>query len=83
MFVIDPIIRILGYDKGTDFSVDLGRKIAFLDKNKFPDYRFHLWQENFWIIEAKRPLSGCRWSLVQDRIPRRRDLSPDSSRGSS
>jgi hypothetical protein len=30
-FVIDPIVRILGYDKGTDFSVDLGRPIEFLD----------------------------------------------------
>lgn len=36
-FVIDPIVRILGYDKGTDFSVDLGRPIEFLDKKKFPD----------------------------------------------
>jgi hypothetical protein len=58
-FVIDPIVKILGYDKGTDFSVDLGRKIEFLDTNKFPDYRFHLWQENFWIIEAKRPRLGA------------------------
>ncbi|MFX8766430.1 hypothetical protein ABTM49_19490, partial [Acinetobacter baumannii] len=33
-FIIDPIVRILGYDKGTDFSVDHGRKIEFLDKNK-------------------------------------------------
>jgi hypothetical protein len=57
-FVIDPIVKVLGYDKGTDFSVDLGRRIEFLDKNKFPDYRFHLWQENFWIIEAKRPRLG-------------------------
>ncbi len=55
-FVIDPIVRILGYDKGTDFSVDLGRPIEFLDKKKFPDYRFNLWQENFWLIEAKRPI---------------------------
>lgn len=55
-FIIDPIVRVLGYDKGTDFSVDLGRPIEFLDKKKFPDYKFHLWQENFWLIEAKRPL---------------------------
>ncbi len=56
-FLIDPLVRLLGYDKGTDFSVDLGRPIEFLDKNKFPDYKFHLWQENFWLIEAKRPLT--------------------------
>jgi hypothetical protein len=54
-FVIDPIVRILGYRKGTDFSVDLGKRIEFLDKNRFPDYKFNLWQENFWLIEAKRP----------------------------
>jgi len=55
-YVIDPIVRILGYDKGTNFSTDLGRPIAFLDKNKFPDYKLNLWQENFWLIEAKRPM---------------------------
>ena len=55
-FVIDPIVRILGYDKATDFSVDLGRPIEFLEKKKFPDYKFNLWKENFWLIEAKRPL---------------------------
>jgi hypothetical protein len=54
-FVIDPIVRILGYKKGADFSVDLGKRIQFLDKNRFPDYKFNLWQENFWLIEAKRP----------------------------
>lgn len=56
-FVIDPIVRILGYDKGTDFSVDLGRSIEFLDKKKFPDYKLNLWKEDFWLIEAKRPLT--------------------------
>src|ERR1700747_135758 len=56
-FFIDPIVRILGYDKGTHFSVDLGRPIECLDKKKIPDYKFNLWQENFWLIEAKRPLS--------------------------
>lgn len=54
-YVIDPIVRILGYEKGTDFSVGLGKRIKFLDKNKFPDYKLNLWQENFWLIEAKRP----------------------------
>jgi hypothetical protein len=55
-FVIDPIVRLLGYDKDTDFSMDLGRPIEFLGKKRFPDYKFHLWKENFWVIEAKRPL---------------------------
>jgi hypothetical protein len=57
-FFINPIVEVLGYDKGTDFSVDLGKSIAYLDKNKFPDYKFNLWQENFWLIEAKRPSPG-------------------------
>lgn len=55
-FIVDPIVRLLGYVKETDFSVDLGRPIEFLGKKKFPDYKFHLWKENFWLIEAKRPL---------------------------
>jgi hypothetical protein len=57
--VIDPIVRILGYDKGTIFSVDLGHPLKFLDKNLYPDYQCTLWNENFWLIEAKRPRLGC------------------------
>jgi hypothetical protein len=56
--VIDPIVRILGYYKGTDFSVDLGRQIKILEKNRFPDYKFNLWDADFWLIEAKRPRHG-------------------------
>jgi hypothetical protein len=54
-FVIDPIVRLLGYEKGSRFSVDLERKLTFLGKNKFPDYKLNLWEEDFWLIEAKRP----------------------------
>jgi hypothetical protein len=54
-YVIDRIIRILGYDKGTVFSADLEHPVTFLGKNIFPDYRLTLWNENFWLIEAKRP----------------------------
>jgi hypothetical protein len=56
--VIDPIVRILGYYKGTDFSVDLGRQIKILEKNRFPDYKFNLWDADFWLVEAKRPRHG-------------------------
>lgn len=59
--VIDPIVRALGYTKGTDFSVDLERKIEFLGKNKFPDYKLNLWREDFWLIEAKRPRTENRF----------------------
>ncbi|MEI9978281.1 MAG: hypothetical protein WDN23_04650 [Edaphobacter sp.] len=58
-YVIDPIVRLLGYEKGTSFSPDLEKKVDFLDKRKFIDYKCTLWQENFWIIEAKRPLAGA------------------------
>jgi hypothetical protein len=34
-FVIDPIVRILGYKKGTDFSVDLGKRIEFSIRTGF------------------------------------------------
>lgn len=55
-FVIDPIVRVLGYGKGVAFSVDLERSMTFLGKRKRrPDYRFKLWEENFWLIEAKKP----------------------------
>ena len=56
--VIDPIVRILGYQKGTDFSVDLGRQLKILEKSRFPDYKFNLWDADFWLIEAKRPRHG-------------------------
>ncbi len=57
-FVIDPLVKLLGYSKGSIFSVDLEKQIAFIDVNKFIDYSFTLWTEDFWVIEAKRPRSG-------------------------
>lgn len=54
-YVIDPILRALGYSKGADFSIDLEHRIEFRGKSKFPDYKLNLWQEDFWLIEAKRP----------------------------
>src|SRR5438128_6720759 len=53
-----PGISIGQATQGTDFSVDLGRQIKFLEKNKFPDYKFNLWDADFWLIEAKRPRHG-------------------------
>jgi len=53
--VIDPIVRILGYQKGSQFSPDLEKRIDFIDKKKFIDYKCTLWEENFWIVEAKKP----------------------------
>jgi hypothetical protein len=55
-YIIDPIVRILGYDKGTIFSADLEHPLTFLGKQlKRADYKFALWNENFWLIEAKKP----------------------------
>jgi uncharacterized protein YihD (DUF1040 family) len=57
--IIDPIVRILGYKKGQFSSVDREKHIRFLGKtHKYIDYSFTLWKENFWIIEAKRPLGN-------------------------
>ena len=39
--IIDPIVRILGYDKGTIFSADLEHRLTFLGKQlKKADYKF-------------------------------------------
>ena len=59
-YVIDPIIKILGYEKGTTFSPDLEKSIKFLDSRKQIDYKCTLWEENFWIVEAKKPKKRAR-----------------------
>ncbi|MGE0115887.1 MAG: hypothetical protein AB7T07_13520 [Steroidobacteraceae bacterium] len=56
-YVIDPIVRLLGYAKGSRFSPELEKKLDFIDKDKFFDYRLSLWYGNFWVIEAKKPRS--------------------------
>jgi hypothetical protein len=45
--VIDPIVKMLGYEKGTTFSPDLEKPIHFIDSRKYIDYRCTLWEENF------------------------------------
>lgn len=57
--IIDPMLRILGYRKGEDSSVDREKHISFADKtSKYIDYSMTLWEKNFWLIEAKRPIFG-------------------------
>ncbi|OEF10868.1 hypothetical protein [Aliivibrio logei] len=64
--IIDPIVRILGYRKGEFSSVDREKHIRFLGKtHKYIDYNFTLWRENFWIIEAKRPLTGNEFGYAE------------------
>lgn len=54
-YIIDPMLRVLGYDKGTPFSTGLERQLAFVGQTRRSDYQAHLWNENFWLLEAKRP----------------------------
>ncbi|TGK70624.1 hypothetical protein EHQ18_09240 [Leptospira kanakyensis] len=54
--IIDPLLSIIGYRKGKDFSVDREKMIQFRGKTKkYLDYNLTLWEKNFWLIEAKRP----------------------------
>lgn len=55
--IITPLIRLLGYDKGSIFSIEREKKIDFLEKDLYVDYNVTLWNQNFWLIEAKRPRS--------------------------
>ncbi len=52
--VIAPIVRALGYKKQTDFSVFREKHLKVADDDLFADYSFTLWEEHFWVIEAKR-----------------------------
>lgn len=57
--IIDPIVEALGYEKGTFSSVDREKHIRFRGKkHRYIDYTCTLWTENFWLIEAKKPLQG-------------------------
>lgn len=64
--VIDPIVRLLGYGKGQVFSVDREKHIRFLGKtSRYIDYSCTVWREDFWIIEAKKPLKGSRFGYKE------------------
>jgi hypothetical protein len=52
--VIDPIVRALGYEKQTYFSLDREKHLKVMNKDLFIDYSMTLMQENFWVIEAKK-----------------------------
>ena len=53
--VISHLLKVLGYDKQSNFSIDREKGLQLLERKNFPDYSLTLWTENFWIIEAKRP----------------------------
>lgn len=53
--IIAPILRALGYRKESMFSVTRELPLRIASKLLKPDYCLTLWEEDFWIIEAKRP----------------------------
>jgi hypothetical protein len=52
--IIDPVLKILGYQKQTPFSAMREKNLKILDKDVYIDYSMIVLEENFWIIEAKR-----------------------------
>lgn len=64
--IIDPMLRVLGYDKGTPFSTSLERQLTFVGQTRRSDYHVHLWDENFWLLEAKRPQIGVSSFSYED-----------------
>lgn len=52
--VIDPIVRALGYKKGTYFSIEREKPLKVMGKALSIDYNMILMRENFWVIEAKK-----------------------------
>ena len=53
--IIEPLLRVLGYDVETWASLKRERAIRVAGSSKLLDYSMRLFEEDFWIIEAKRP----------------------------
>lgn len=53
--IITPLLRAIGYRKESMFSVDREVSLRIAKKGLAVDYSVTLWEENFWIIEAKKP----------------------------
>lgn len=53
--IIAPILHALGYQKESIFSVERDKSLWIAGKRLAFDYSLTLWEENFWIIEAKKP----------------------------
>lgn len=58
--IITPILRVLGYNKGSYFSVDREKSLKIVKAHNYIDYNLTLFDENFWLIEAKKPESKNR-----------------------
>ena len=55
--IISPLLRVLGYDIQSYFSIEREKPIQLLGRNNFLDYNLTLWSKSFWLIEAKKPKS--------------------------
>jgi len=73
--IVSPVLRILGYRKESMFSVEREKWLRILEKGLSADYSMTLWEEDFWVIEAKKPsvTNGCfkyehLWQAVQYAI---------------
>lgn len=53
--VITPILRAMGYAKESMFSTTREKPLRILEKGLSADYTMTLWEEDFWVIEAKKP----------------------------
>lgn len=53
--IVTPILKIMGYSKETMFSINREKYLRILDKGLSVDYGLTIWEENYWVIEAKKP----------------------------
>lgn len=54
--VINPLLKVIGYKKGNEHSVDREKHIKFVGStNRYIDYSLTVWEQDFWLVEAKRP----------------------------
>ena len=60
--VIDPIIRLLGYDVETDFKAERERTVEVVGAHKAVDYSMTAFSIDHWLIEAKRPDGAAAFS---------------------
>lgn len=54
--IINPLLKIIGYRKGNEHSVDREKHIKFVGStDRYIDYSLTVWEQDFWLVEAKRP----------------------------
>lgn len=53
--IITPVLRIMGYAKKNMFSITREKPLRIMEQRLFADYTVTLWEEDFWVIEAKKP----------------------------